>query len=46
MPGLDYRAKFDVPVFMTPESDPKFAVDPSAMADYVAPGEKDSRPPE
>jgi hypothetical protein len=36
-PGLDYKAAFDVPVFQTPESDPNFASDPAAIAEYAAP---------
>ncbi len=36
-PGLDYSAKFEVPVFKTPESDPNFVVDRSLIAPYVAP---------
>ncbi len=36
-PGLDYAATFEVPVFKTPESDPKFVVDRSLIAKYAAP---------
>lgn len=36
-PGLDYAAAFDLPVFKTPESDPNFAIDRSAIAEYAAP---------
>jgi hypothetical protein len=35
--GLGYIAAFDVPVFKTPESDPNFASDLGAMAEYAAP---------
>ena len=36
-PGLDYAATFEVPVFKTPASDPKFVVDRSLIAQYAAP---------
>jgi hypothetical protein len=36
-PGLDYAAKFEVPVFKTSESDPNFVVDRSVIAEYAAP---------
>ena len=36
VPGIDYAATFEVPVFKTAESDPKFVPDRSAMAEYVA----------
>ena len=41
VPGLDYRAKFDVPVFITPESDAKFAPEDRDSADYTAADEPD-----
>jgi hypothetical protein len=34
VPGVDYRASFEVPVFKTPESDPSFVPDRSAIANY------------
>ena len=37
VPGIDYSATFDVPVFKTPQSDPNFVPDQGAMAEYVAP---------
>jgi hypothetical protein len=37
VPGVDYGAAFDVPVFKTAESDPHFAADPKVMAEYAAP---------
>jgi hypothetical protein len=36
VPGIDYRATFDVPVFKTKESRPDFELDRSAVADYLA----------
>ena len=36
MPGIDYTETFEVPVFKTSQSDPKFKLDGSAMAEYVA----------
>ena len=36
-PGLDYGANFEVPVFKTPDSNPNFVPDRSAIADYTAP---------
>jgi len=39
VPGLDYSATFDVPVFKTPESDPNFVADDRAIAAYVAPAD-------
>jgi hypothetical protein len=38
-PGLDYGARFDVPVFKTPDSDPHFVPDRSAIAEYTAPSD-------
>ena len=38
-PGLDYGARFDVPVFKTPDSDPHFVLDRSAIAEYMAPSD-------
>ena len=35
--GLDYEAKFNVPVFKTADSDPNFAVDRKLLAQYSAP---------
>ncbi len=37
VPGVDYGAAFDVPVFKTGQSDPNFAADPKLMAEYAAP---------
>jgi hypothetical protein len=37
VPGVDYGAAFDVPVFKTAQSDPHFAADPKLMAEYTAP---------
>jgi hypothetical protein len=36
MPGIDYSATFEVPVFKTAESDAAFVPDRDAMAEYVA----------
>lgn len=36
VPGIDYAASFDVPVFKTPDSRPDFKLDESLIADYVA----------
>jgi hypothetical protein len=36
-PGLDYKSRFEVPVFKTPQSDPAFKVDRSLIAQYEAP---------
>jgi hypothetical protein len=41
VPGLDYRAAFEVPVFKTAESDPDFTPDERAIAEYVAPASPD-----
>lgn len=41
MPGLDYRAAFDVPVFKTDQSDPDFKADPDTTAAYAAPPDPD-----
>jgi hypothetical protein len=41
MPGLDYCAEFNVPVFKTPESDPHFVVDRNLLAKYIAPENPD-----
>ena len=35
--GLDYVARFDVPVFKTAESDPNFKIDRELLAQYSAP---------
>ena len=37
MPGVDYGAEFDVPVFKTPQSDPHFVVDRNLVGEYSAP---------
>jgi hypothetical protein len=37
VPGLDYRARFEVPIFKTPQSDPNFQPDPNALSEYLAP---------
>jgi hypothetical protein len=39
VPGLDYNATFDVPVFKTPQSDPNFVADDRAIAAYLAPAD-------
>ena len=36
LPGADYNARFDVPVFKTAESAPDFKLDASALTGYVA----------
>jgi hypothetical protein len=36
VPGIDYSATFDVPVFMTDKSSPDFKLDDSAIAPYEA----------
>jgi hypothetical protein len=41
MPGVDYRAVFDVPLFKTPQSDPSFVPDDKAIAPYAAPPDPD-----
>jgi hypothetical protein len=41
VPGIDYAASFDVPVFKTPDSRPDFQLDESLIADYVAPPNPD-----
>ena len=41
LPGTDYRATFDVPVFKTAESDPNFQLDPATTAAYAAPPDPD-----
>lgn len=37
VPGIDYKASFEVPVFRTAESRPDFHLDESALAPYAAP---------
>ncbi len=37
VPGIDYHARFDVPVFRTPESRSDFVLDDSLTAEYAAP---------
>lgn len=37
VPGVDYHASFDVPVFRTADSSPDFRLDESALAPYAAP---------
>lgn len=39
VPGVDYRATFDIPVFITEQSDPEFVPDDSAFAQYAAPAD-------
>jgi hypothetical protein len=39
VPGVDYRATFDVPVFKTAASDPDFMPDPAAIAAYTLPAD-------
>ena len=41
VPGIDYAAAFDVPVFQTPQSDPNFTPDAAALAQYAAPADPD-----
>jgi len=41
VPGVDYEAKFDVPVFRTPESSSGFVLDESSIQPFVA--ERDPR---
>lgn len=36
MPGVDYRAKFDVPVFKTPDSRADFKLDEQLAADFTS----------
>jgi hypothetical protein len=36
MPGVDYKARFDVPVFKTADSRPDFKLDKSLRTDYMA----------
>ena len=36
VPGVDYAAKFEVPVFRTPESSPDFALDESSIQPFAA----------
>ncbi len=36
MPGVDYKSRFDVPVFKTADSQPDFKLDESLPADYTA----------
>ncbi len=38
VPGADYTAQFEVPVFKTAESSPDFVLDESALTPYQAPG--------
>jgi hypothetical protein len=41
VPGIDYKATFEVPVFKTAESRPDFQFDASLIAPYAAPVELD-----
>jgi len=41
VPGVDYKALFDVPVFKTAESRPDFRLDESLLAPYAAPVDAD-----
>lgn len=41
LPGVDYGASFEVPVFRTEESDPNFVPDPSLIEDYHLPVDSD-----
>ena len=45
VPGVDYCATFEVPVFKTPQSDPKFVPSDRSIAQYAAPpdSERDLR---
>ncbi len=36
VPGVDYQAEFEVPVFKTADSQPDFRLDPELAADYLA----------
>lgn len=39
VPGIDYHAEFEVPVFRTAESDPHFKPDPTLVAEYQVPAD-------